>query len=77
MQTILRRTVEFGIPSIALTAISLLEFDVTLFGAVLAYVAYVLAAFAVCWLVRVENNEHVRLAGLVINAGFAAWSAAL
>jgi uncharacterized membrane protein YdjX (TVP38/TMEM64 family) len=77
MQTLLRRAVEFGVPSIALTAISLLAFDVTLLGAVLAYVAYVAAALAVYWLLRVESNRHVRIAGLMVNAGFAAWSVAL
>ena len=77
MKTIVRRTVELGIPSILLTAISLMMFDSTTFGGVLAYAAYVLAAFAVYWSLRVESNRYVRVAGFVINAGFAAWSVAL
>ena len=77
MKTLLRRTVELGIPSILLTAISLLMFDATTFGGVLAYIAYVLVALAVYWAVRVENNRYVRIAGFVINAGFATWSVAL
>jgi len=77
MKTLLRRTVELGIPSILLTAISLMVFDATTFGGVLAYVAYVLAALALYWSVRVESNRYVRVAGFVVNAGFAAWSVAL
>ena len=77
MKTIVRRTVELGIPSNLLTAISLMMFDATMFGGVLAYAAYVLVALAVYWTVRVESNRYVRVAGFVINAGFAAWSVAL
>ena len=77
MKTLMRRTVELGIPSILLTAISLMMFDSTLLGGALAYAAYVLVALAVYWAVRVENNRYVRVAGFVINTGFAAWSVAL
>ncbi len=77
MKTIVRRTVELGIPSILLTAISLMMFDSTTFGGALAYAAYVLVALAVYWAVRVENNRYVRIAGFVVNSGFAAWSVAL
>ncbi len=77
MKTLLRRTVELGIPSIALTAVSLMAFDATTIGGILAYVAYVLAAFALYMAVRVESNKRVRIAGFLINGGFAAWSVVL
>ena len=77
MKTLMRRTVELGIPSILLTAISLMMFDSTMLGGTLAYAAYVLVALAVYWAVRVENNRFVRITGFVINSGFAVWSAAM